>query len=333
MNDAADLLAVCIPTYRRPELLRACVESVIRSGAAFNTPVYVVDDSTDDTNVAVLESLRRAYPPIHHVRNSRNLGIDGNIVHAVNSCRARYAWLLGEDDQLVPEAIAEARKLLERAVGAWPFVYVNYASLNEDFSRILKPRSLALDRDEEQNAAQFLAESAWSMGFIGACIIDRAAWGAIDASRYIGTWFAHVGVIGEVCHGKSVHLIARPLVWNRCGSTAAFTWTGSMMQVLAGWGRMVDLLEPLYGADVCRRARDSFERAHGLRSVKFLAYARAGGALTPEVVREHLRARDYPLSYRTAAEVLARVPASWCRQAQRCWHAWTSRVAGEKPDD
>ena len=45
-----------------------------------------------------------------------------------------------------------------------------------------------------------------------------------------------------------------------------------LRDVLDGWRRLCVLLEPLYGADACRESLRSFRRAHGLGTVKFLAY-------------------------------------------------------------
>jgi glycosyltransferase involved in cell wall biosynthesis len=88
-------LAFCIPTYKRPDQLVACVRSIIQSGARFGVPIHIADDSTDETNVAAIAAVRAEYPHVVHHRNERNLGIDGNILHCVDVCDARYAWIMG----------------------------------------------------------------------------------------------------------------------------------------------------------------------------------------------------------------------------------------------
>lgn len=320
------LLAVCIPTYKRPDLLERSIRSVIRAGRDFETPIVVTDDSTDETNVPVIRRMQSEYPHIHHHRNDRNLGIDGNIVESMNQCPARYGWWLGEDDLLTPTAIRQVRQILE---GADPpeFLFVNYSAVNEDYTRILKRRAIPLIRDATMEASAFLARYGWAAGFIGACVINRLAWGRIDVTPYIGTWFAHVGGIFSAVVGRAVGIVAEPLVWNRTGSAGVFTWTGSMLDVLDGWRRLMSMLEPLYGAEVCAQSARAFERAHGLNSILFLAYARAGGALTPELVREAILPGDYSPLYKLAARCLARTPVSWCRMAQRTWHALISERA------
>jgi glycosyltransferase involved in cell wall biosynthesis len=301
------------------------VQSAIEAGRSFGTPIVICDDSTDDTNASVLKELRASYPHLDVIRNQRNLGIDENIVNAMNHCPARYGWLLGEDDLLLPDAIRIVRGAIERGPPT-PFLFVNYAAVNEDYSRILKPAALALDEDREMDAAEFFENHGWAAGFIGACVIERAAWERVNVDRYIGTWFAHVGGIMEAARGRRVRLIARSLVWNRTGSADAFTWTGSMMNVLSGWKRLTHLLEPQYGPSFCRQAASQFERAHGLHSLAFLGYARAGGALTPELVAREIAPGDFPAAYKWCARAIARVPVSWCRAAHRVWQRLNSRA-------
>lgn len=324
MVERDEVLAVCIPTYRRPELLRRCVRSVIAAGAPFGTPIVITDDSTDDTNVEVIRELRADYPYLDHLRNPRNLGIDGNIVHAMNACPTRYGWLLGEDDLLLPDAIQTVRTILTGEHPP-PFVFINYAAVNEEYSRVLKDRAIPARNDEDVDATCFLEAYGWAAGFIGACVVERAAWGRVQVEPYIGTWFAHVGGIMAACRGRRIRIVAQPLVCNRTGSPGAFTWTGSMLDVLDGWQRLMKLLEPLFGKSTCDKAARQFVRAHGLYTLSFLGYARAGGALTPQLVRRDILPGRYPRAYKWAARGMARVPVGWCRFAHQVWQRISSR--------
>lgn len=323
------LLAVCIPTYKRPELLRGAVRSVIRAGREFGTPIVITDDSTDRTNEVVLRELCAEYPYICCYRNERNLGIDGNIIESMNRCPSRFGWWLGEDDWLLPDAIRTVRRVLESS-NPPRFVFVNYSLVNEDYTRILKRKAIELNDDSCFPSADFLVRYGWAAGFIGGCIIDYQAWITSDVSRFMGTWFAHVGGIFSAIRNQSVYAIAEPLVWNRTGSSAAFTWSGSMLNVLQGWRRLMYLLESDYGAEVCAQAAEAFERAHGLSSITFLAYARAGGALTPELVRREILPGPHSFAYKVAARLFSRLPVAWFRTAQRAWHTVSSRPACRK---
>ena len=299
-------LAFCIPTYRRPDQLLRCVRSIIRSAAPYQVPIHLADDSADDSNVAAVAALKAEYSLVFHHRNEKNLGIDRNILHSVDLCHARHAWIMGEDDRVTPRAVPAVLRVL--AEGERPFVYVNYASVDEDVSLVLRERSLPLAADAEKGAEEFLAQDAWSMGFIGACVVDKALWATVRSERYLGTYFAHVGTIMEYLRARRAYLLAEPVVLNRCGTPQAFTWKGSTFEVLHGWERMVDLLRGAYPAEVCDRATQAFRRAHGIGSVPFFAYLRADRALDRATYERHVRGGPYPPLAQRTAFWIARAP-------------------------
>lgn len=300
------VLGICIPTYKRPDQLMACVRSIIQSVGKLNIPVFISDDSADDTNVVTIEQLRALYPHILHYRNRKNLGIDRNILRSVDICSYRYAWLLGEDDRLLPGAVSHVLDVLKREDPF--FLYVNYASIDASMKIILKDRSLHLKEDDTIRSSEFLAKDAWSMGFIGSCVVRTEHWLAVRPDRYIGTYFAHVGRIMEYLNGKSLFRIAEPLVLNRCGSPGTFSWTDSTFEVIGGWKRLMKKLEPLYGEEVCSESVQSFERAHGLNSLYFLAYLRADSAFNKDVLRRVIFPSRKSIGYKIGAGAIAVMP-------------------------
>lgn len=297
------LLGIGIPVYKRPDQLRRCLASVAEAARPFDVPIYVLDDSGDDTNAAVLAAARQAYGEIRHVRNPATLGIDRNILNSVEACECRYVWLLGEDDRLTPDAV---EKMLRALAGEPAFVFANYSTVNEEVTAVLREKALPLDADAEMDAAEFFARHGWAAGFIGGCVVNRALWRTAPQAPYVGTFFAHVGVIFHSIRGRQVHLVAPPLVLNRCGAATAFTWQSVTFEVLGGWGRLMDALRPLYGDAVCSESLASFERAHGLNSLKFLLYLRAGGAYGPSQFENYICPAHRGAAYTAAAWLVAR---------------------------
>lgn len=300
------ILGICIPTYKRPDHLLACVQSIIRSAGKLTIPIFISDDSTDDTNVATIEQLIVFYPHIIHSRNPENLGIDRNILRSVDICSCRYAWLLGEDDRLLPGAVSSVLDVLKREDPH--FLYVNYRSVDASMKIVLKDRSLPLRRDDTMESSEFLARDAWSMGFIGSCVVRTEHWRDIKPDRYIGTYFAHVGRIMAYLKGRSLSRIAEPLVLNRCGSPGTFSWTDSTFEVVNGWKRLMKELEPLYGVKVCKASVQSFERAHGLHSLYFLAYLRADSVFNSQVFKCMIRPSRKSIGYKLGSWIIALAP-------------------------
>lgn len=288
-----------------------CVLSVIQSAGEYRIPVFISDDSADDTNVATVNRLRTLYPHIRHFRNHDNLGIDRNIIHSADVCSCRYAWLLGEDDRLLPGAIPNVLKVIKNT--APYFIYVNYRSADSSMKIILKDRSLPLQQDDIVESSEFLSRDAWSMAFLGACVIRKECWNPVIPDRYIGTYYAHVGRVMEYLKGRSIFRIAEPLVLNRCGSPKTFSWIDSTFEVVTGWESLMKELEPVYGAEICQESVRSFERAHGLNSLYFLAYLRADSAFDSHMYKTKVRLSDKSVGYKIGARVISLTPTVFFR--------------------
>lgn len=319
------VLGIGIPTYKRPEQLLACVRSILVSARPLGVPIYIVDDSTDDTNREALEVLGREYAFLHVVTNDRNLGIDRNILKAADVCPCEYVWLMGEDDRMTPDAVPRVLALLERDRPM--FLYVNYSAVDDGVDYYIKQRSLDLPSDGRMPARDFFEQYAWSMAFLGACVIRKSDWNAVDPAPYIDTWYAHVGRIMEMVSDGNVSLLAESLVLNRCGTPEAFTWTRAVVDVLTGWQRLCEALVPLYGNESCARAVQAFERAHGLGTLKFMGYLRADRVYNLQVYREMVQAEPRSRAYHLLARLIAVLPAGPFRVARFVlmqWRRWLS---------
>lgn len=318
---ASRTLGVCIPTYKRPDQLVRCVRSIIESARPHAVPIFISDDATDDTNAAAVAALRAEYEYVVYDRNPVNLGIDGNIVKSISMCSCRYAWPMGEDDRMRPGGVAA---VLAAVGGAEPpdFVYVNYAAVDADVSTILKERSLPIRSDAAFAAADFVARGAWSIGFIGACVIATERWRAVDPRRYVGTYFAHVGTILEgLAGGGRVHAIAEPQVLNRGNAPSDFTWAAQTFEVFVGWERMVRLLAGHYPGPVLDACVDSFAAATRFNTLRFLCYARAGNVYDRRAYAQYVRPRARSRAFRAGAWAVASVDHRLFRSLKRGWDA------------
>lgn len=301
------LLGISIPAYKRPELLLECLRSIVLSAGKNNVPIFISDDSTDDTNIPVIREVQVEYPWIIHHRNSQNLGIDRNIAKAVDICTCKYAWLMGEDDRLLPEALSKVLDALNSSQGI-PFLFVNYASVDKGMHIILKDRAIPVQEDCIMPAPDFLRRFGWAAGFLGACVIRKEYWEGLDREQYYGTFFAHIGTIFQFLAGHEVYVLADPVTLNRSGSPETFTWVEQTFPVLDGWSRTMDQLERYYGKGVCDEAKKGFVRAHGLDSLYFLLYLRAGNSYNWTIYKNVVRKRYPNMWKRIGAALIAVLP-------------------------
>jgi hypothetical protein len=174
-----------------------------------------------------------------------------------------------------PAAIESVFELLRGT--SYPFIFVNYASISNDYKR--RGRELAIDitRDRVLTATEFLSDYGWAAGFIGSCVVEKRRWDAVDKTRYEGTYYAHLGAIFEASRKCNVYAIARPLVLNRAENAASFTWANDALSVVYGFGRLMSLLGEFYGPDVVRRARRAGYATFKSNSLVWLMSQRAEG--------------------------------------------------------
>jgi glycosyltransferase involved in cell wall biosynthesis len=271
-------LGICIPTYRRPEFLARCLDSIIGQMEGLPVSIYIADDACSDVNAEVIGRARERCPRIVYVRNAENLGINENIRKVIGMADTHYAWPVGEDDYFLPGALARACAALEGFDG--PFMLCNYAWVGDDPAE--PPRTaLAIANDADISADAFVAEHLWSSGFIGACVLDVGAWRRVASDRYRGTYYAHVGHIVEMLGGRQtrVRVVARPLVANRATDRSFFTWQADALGVFLGFERMCRLAAAAVPglAGELTQAALVYRRAQGYLTLRSLARMRAEG--------------------------------------------------------
>lgn len=105
------LISVVVPVHDTPpDLLEACIESVVRQ-AYENWELCICDDaSARPETIAALEKWRGADPRIRIVRSDQNLHISRASNLAAEQATGRYLAFLDHDDLLHPRALYEVAK-------------------------------------------------------------------------------------------------------------------------------------------------------------------------------------------------------------------------------
>jgi len=135
-------LSVCITTYNRAAWLEISLRNLARLWPERRVEVeFVVCDnaSTDHTQEVVNPYLKRA--DFRYVRNTKNVGMLGNLRITANEARGQYIWILGDDDLLQRGSIERVLNAI-RDNGERALVYLNYS-----YTRIDDARSVG-DLDE-----------------------------------------------------------------------------------------------------------------------------------------------------------------------------------------
>lgn len=106
-------LALVIPTYCRPALLRHGIEQMLPDLIAGNIALYVSDDSPDDATERMLADFADRLPGIRYRRNVSALRHDRNIVASLLWPEEDHVWILGDAGMVVPGGFDHVLSLLD----------------------------------------------------------------------------------------------------------------------------------------------------------------------------------------------------------------------------
>jgi glycosyltransferase involved in cell wall biosynthesis len=105
------LISICIPTFRRPELLLEAVNSCLQQTYP-NIQIIICDDSPDDNSENIIKGLGSPRK-IKYFRNSPSLGQARNVNKLFEYAEGEYLVLLHDDDLLLPNAVKSMLQCLQ----------------------------------------------------------------------------------------------------------------------------------------------------------------------------------------------------------------------------
>ncbi len=309
-------IGISIPAYRRPELLKGCLLSAIESCAEYKVPIFISDDSCSDINDECIEYVKQLYPYIFHNKNKVNLGIDGNIIKSINDCKCEYVWIIGEDDKFCNSAFRELISIVEDY--SWEFIYVNYSYVSNDYSKIIRHKRIE-NLPVVLSGEEFFEKYIWAIGFIGACIVKKASWEEIRSEKYVGTYFAHVGVVAEIIHGKKVKIVESPQILNRAEDVSSTTWSQYSFEVNYGWDKLIQLLRPIYGLSSISLAKKNSSNVFWHRSIIFLISKRADSIYNFQKFKTFILSNEFNFLYKICAFLISFLPSIIPRLVKNCY--------------
>ena len=104
------LVSICIPTYKGAEFLEATLDSVLNQSYP-HFELWILDDNSPDDTQSIVS--RYKDPRIKYVRNTQNLGPEGNWNRCLDLAQGKYFKLLPHDDLLAVNCLEEQVSVLE----------------------------------------------------------------------------------------------------------------------------------------------------------------------------------------------------------------------------
>jgi len=231
-------LAVCIPSFRRPERLAETLEAFLPQVEPHGIAICVSYNDDGPGTEEVLRRFKARYTHVFWITDAAITGIDRNIVASVALARSRFVWLFGDDD--IPEPTAIARILDALSAGEPAMVVVNGATYDSELIRVIEPARLRMTSDRfyaPGDHARFMSDTASYATFLGAVVVDRALWNGVDPAPFCKSDYVHVAVAYRATIGRAGKIIAEPLIRIRLGGA---TWAARYFQVeLINWPSVV----------------------------------------------------------------------------------------------
>ncbi|MEI7638278.1 MAG: glycosyltransferase family 2 protein [Syntrophus sp. (in: bacteria)] len=103
-------ISIIIVNWNTRELLRECLESVLRTVHDLTYEVIVVDNASDDGSVPMLQDF---FPQVRIITNNENRGFGAANNQAFQIMAGRYALLLNTDTVLTESAVRELFSFME----------------------------------------------------------------------------------------------------------------------------------------------------------------------------------------------------------------------------
>lgn len=168
------LLSVCIPTFNRAANLRSLFRTLIAIRERFGHEIEfcVSNNASDDATREVIDEFTSPLA-LQVFHQARNIGGTLNMIAVVQMMRGQWGMLLGDDDELVAEALGALLQELKRAGPATRWILV------ESVDPAGRPQYLERFRSGVYSATQFhravLRVGLNTFGFMCVHVFPRSA--------------------------------------------------------------------------------------------------------------------------------------------------------------
>lgn len=112
-------VSVIIPTFRRPQLLKRAIKSVLEQTYP-HFQIYIYDDASQDETEAVVAQFDD--PRIHYFLHRENIGLNNNYNFALSRIDTSLFVFLSDDDLFMPCFLEEAANAFQKHPGAGIFI-------------------------------------------------------------------------------------------------------------------------------------------------------------------------------------------------------------------
>lgn len=122
---------IAIPTYNRAVLLQHAINSAINQNGDLKYEIIVVDNNPERNNET--ETLMNKYHEVKglsYYKNSKNIGMVGNLNRLYEISRSKIVIMLHDDDYLLPDYLIFHDNLIHKRLHEWDVILPSYYKSN-----------------------------------------------------------------------------------------------------------------------------------------------------------------------------------------------------------
>ena len=181
-----------------------CLESIL-SQANSEIEIVIVDGASTDNTAEVVAEYSAVFPNIVYFRRDECVGIDRDVLKAVELANGEYCWLMSDDDRLEPEALGYVLNEIAN-YSCLTGISVNITAYDSQMKyQIHAVPSASGGRINSDHSfsdyEQCFATLGVHFGFLSGQIVNRRIWGTVVNGRvldeFCNAWLL-VYIIGKM---------------------------------------------------------------------------------------------------------------------------------------
>ena len=217
-------LSICIPTYNRVELLKECVNAILKAieFSKYNIEIVISNNCSNDKTEDYCIALTNKYKFIKYYKNHENVS-ELNFYIAAERANSNFVWLFSDDDILNINAI---KVVCDALKSGYNFIVANYDLYDNKLMEIKKKNFLIVNKDlvlTDKNT--LLTKFNLKLGYISCVIFNRQDFlempiETFDKYRTYGFSFVF-GLYSSFKNNLKALIISEPLLIQRGANNPA----------------------------------------------------------------------------------------------------------------
>ncbi len=219
------LLTIAIPTYNRVSFLQLLLHTLLpQIQNRQEIELLISDNASSDGTQQFIQDLPREDLTLTYIRNSENIGADGNFLQCFEMARGRYFWLVGDDDVILPGALEDLLPWLYSR--DYDLIHIASYPFHQDYRIPATSHRLPKPPREFAASSELAAFVHIFFTFISGNIVNKQSIKGIDHrpfSELLNSNLMQLGWTYTALRGTKIKLhITKPLIASKADNTGGY---------------------------------------------------------------------------------------------------------------